>query len=86
MGKLVDVENLKEWIFNWFEMVRYYHPYAKSNNIPIDELYDILDRIEQADAIPKEWLRTWFLNNVINHGELFDLLISDWEKENGKAS
>jgi len=39
-----------------------------------------------VEAITVEWLRTWFLNNVINHGELFDLLITDWEKENGKAN
>lgn len=35
---------------------------------------------EEDDAIPVEWLRTWLLKNVINHGELFDLLITDWEK------
>ena len=44
-GRLIDVEELKEWVLNWFEVNRYYHPYAKDNNIPTTELYDIIDRI-----------------------------------------
>ncbi len=44
-GRLIDADELKEWIANWFTMNRQYHPYAKDNNIPITELYDILDRI-----------------------------------------
>ena len=49
---IVDVNVLKEWVQNWFCMNRYYHPYSKSNNIPIPELYDILERISTVDAVP----------------------------------
>ena len=50
--KLFDVKTLKEWIENWFEVNAYYHPYSKSNNIPIPELYDILKRMPTVDAEP----------------------------------
>lgn len=42
---LIDVSVLKEWIENWFTKNRFYHPYAKNNNIPITELYDILEQM-----------------------------------------
>lgn len=48
--KLIDVITLKEWIENWFTKNRLYHPYAKKNNIPITELYDILEQIPPVDA------------------------------------
>ena len=48
MDKIISVNELKEWIFNWFRMNKYYHPYSKSNNIPIDELYSILDSIPES--------------------------------------
>jgi len=50
--RLIDVKELKEWIENWFEVNAYYHPYSKSNNIPIPELYDILKRMPTVDAEP----------------------------------
>lgn len=43
--RLINADALKEWVENWFRMNRNYHPYAKSNNIPITELYDILERM-----------------------------------------
>ena len=46
--RLIDVSVLKEWIENWFTKNRYYHPYAKNNNIPITELYDILEQLPSA--------------------------------------
>lgn len=48
--KLIDVRALKEWVENWFTKNRFYHPYAKNNNIPITELYDILELIPSIDA------------------------------------
>ena len=48
MGKLIDVSVLKEWVENWFTKNRFYHPYAKNNNIPITELYDILEQMPAA--------------------------------------
>ena len=49
--KLIDVRALKEWVKNWFTKNRLYHPYAKNNNIPITELYDILELMPSADAV-----------------------------------
>ena len=47
--RLIDVSALKEWVKNWLTVNRYYHPYSKRNDIPIDELYDILDRMPTAE-------------------------------------
>lgn len=47
--KTVSVDELKEWVFNWFEKNRYYHPYSKGNDIPISELYDILEQMPSAE-------------------------------------
>lgn len=52
MDRLISADALKEWIENWFVMNSYYHPYSKSNNIPIPELYDILERMPTVDAEP----------------------------------
>jgi hypothetical protein len=50
--RLIDVSELKEWIKNWFTKNRLYHPYAKNNNIPITELYDILEQLPSA----QQWI------------------------------
>ena len=55
--KLIDVSVLKEWVENWFTKNRFYHPYAKNNNIPITELYDILEQMPSAQP------------EVLAHGE-----------------
>ena len=52
--KIISVDELKKWIENWFYTVKYYHPYSKSNNIPIDELYDILDRMPSVNGNAEE--------------------------------
>ena len=49
MPKYIEEKELREWVQNWFEKNRYYHPYSKSNNIPIPELYDILEQMPSAD-------------------------------------
>lgn len=46
--RLISVSALKEWVENWFTKNRFYHPYAKDNNIPIVELYDILEQMPSA--------------------------------------
>lgn len=48
--RLIDANELKEWVENWLETNKYYHPYSKSNNIPINELYDILEHMPTVDA------------------------------------
>ena len=48
---MVDVSVLKEWVENWFYMNRNYHPYSKSNDIPIPELHDILERMPTVDVV-----------------------------------
>lgn len=57
--RLINADELKEWVENWFEKNRYYHPHSKANNIPIPELYDILERMPTVEAEPirhGEWL------------------------------
>ena len=49
--KTISVNELKEWIENWFYKNKYYHPYSKNNSIPITELYDILDQISQSFTV-----------------------------------
>ena len=51
--RLISVSALKEWVENWFTKNRFYHPYAKDNNIPIVELYDILEQMPSAQP---EWV------------------------------
>ncbi len=53
--RLIDVSVLKEWVENWFTKNRFYHPYAKDNNIPITELYDILEQMPTITQNPDEW-------------------------------
>lgn len=53
--RLIEVNVLKEWIENWFTKNRLYHPYAKNNNIPITELYDILEQMPSAQPEQDEW-------------------------------
>ena len=55
MSKHIDVDELKEWIQNWFEKNRYYHPYSKSNDIPIPELYDILEQMSPVQS-ESQWI------------------------------
>ena len=56
-AKVIDVPTLKEWVENWFTKNRQYHPYAKNNNIPITELYDILEQIPTIDPVRKgKWI------------------------------
>ena len=56
--RLIDVSTLKEWVENWFTKNRFYHPYAKNNNIPIPELYDILEQMPTAQPERKgRWVK-----------------------------
>lgn len=58
MPKYIEEKELREWIQNWFEMNRYYHPYSKTNDIPIPELYDILERMPTSD-VPERNVGKW---------------------------
>lgn len=58
MPKYIEEKELREWVQNWFEKNRYYHPYSKSNDIPIPELYDILERMPTAD-VPERNVGKW---------------------------
>ena len=50
--RLIDANELKEWIENWVTVNKYYHPYSKSNNIPINEVYAILKQMPAIDTDP----------------------------------
>ena len=54
--RLIDVSVLKEWVENWFTKNRFYHPYAKNNNIPITELYDILEQMPTIEERKGKWI------------------------------
>lgn len=93
--RLIEVDNLKSWIENWFDKNKYYHPYSKSENISKSELYDILDQIENVDAIPVEWIKkqiekyaTFEFHLDVDDIEAracLEYLLEDWEKENGRS-
>ena len=51
MTRYIDADELNEWMKNWLKMDHYYHPYAR-NNIPINELEDIVERMPTVDAVP----------------------------------
>lgn len=53
-GMKIESETLKEWIGAWFVKNKYYHPYSKENNIPIPELYDLIDRLSKYESDKKE--------------------------------
>lgn len=53
--RLISVDELKEWVKNWFDVNRNYHPYSKQNNIPIPELYDILERMPTIERKTGKW-------------------------------
>lgn len=59
MSRLISVDELKEWIKNWFDVNRNYHPYSKQNNIPIQELYDILERMPTIEERKKGSVGRW---------------------------
>lgn len=57
--RLISVDELKEWVKNWFVVDRHYHPYRKKNNIPIPELYDILERMPTIEERKTgKWIHT----------------------------
>ncbi len=56
---LIDVSVLKEWVENWFTKNRLYHPYAKNNNIPITELYDILEQMPTIEDLSAFCDKLW---------------------------
>lgn len=55
MGKTVDTDTIMEWVQSWFVKNKYYHPYSKQSNIPISELYDILEQMPPAQPEP-QWI------------------------------
>ena len=49
--RIIDADELKEWMTNWLKMDHYYHPDAR-NDIPINEIEDIISRMPVVDAVP----------------------------------
>ena len=69
---LISREELKDYIDNWFAMVRYYHPYSKSTNIPKEEVFDIIDNTPTFDM-------EGFYKKAFQNGEKNALLIRGLE-------
>lgn len=65
MAKYIEEKELREWVENWFEKNRYYHPYSKTNDIPIPELYDILEQMPTAD-VPERNVGKWVAVKIGN--------------------
>lgn len=51
-GRLVDENEVKDWVENWLCVNKYYHPYSSSKYIPVSEFYDVLQRM--GEAVPAE--------------------------------
>lgn len=82
MTDLISRQELREWVANWFEKNRYYHPYSKSNNIPITELYDILEQLPTID--PAENGGCWGCDcKKMKHGKWLDHVRDYWCSECG---
>ena len=50
--KLISTKELKDWINNWINKDKYYHPSVVCNSIPLSELDDIIDQLPTVEAIP----------------------------------
>lgn len=60
MPKYIDVDELKDWVDNWFIVNRYYHQHSRSKNIPSSELFDLIERMPTADVIERKkgkWIK-----------------------------
>ena len=53
---LISREELKGCIEQWFAMVRYYHPYSKSTNIPKEEVFDLINHTPTVTVEPDKVL------------------------------
>ena len=76
MTDLISRQELREWVANWFEKNRYYHPYSKSNNIPITELYDILEQLPTIDPVKHG---KWIERKVTHEDNRRSTIIADWQ-------
>lgn len=62
--RLIYEEDAIEWVENILEVDKYYHPHAKSRNVPIDEVIDRLKRVPSAQ--PQRMKGRWI--NVTKTG------------------
>ena len=53
--RLIYEEDAIEWVENILEVDKYYHPHAKSRNVPIDEVIDRLKRVPSAQP-EQRWI------------------------------
>lgn len=51
-GRLVDENEVKDWVENLLYVNKYYHPYSSSKSIHVSDLYDVLQRMDAA--VPAE--------------------------------
>ena len=65
MTRLIDKDELMEWVNNWLKMDHYYHSDTR-NDIPISELEDIINRMPTVDAVP------------VRHGKWMHLGGDEW--------
>lgn len=48
----IEREEAIEWVENIMDLIKYYHPYAKSRNVSIDDVIDKLEQVPAADVEP----------------------------------
>ena len=86
MSRLIDVHKVQMKLFEECQNIRHFDKDRKKKQIfadGIDFAWVMLGNTPTVDAIPIEWLRTWFTKNGYLSGiALVDKIESDWEKEN----
>jgi Pyruvate/2-oxoacid:ferredoxin oxidoreductase delta subunit len=56
MNDLISREETISYIENWKEVNKYYHPYTKNTNIPIDEVIQIIKDVPSNNQKIGHWI------------------------------
>ena len=55
MSDLISKEETISYIENWKEVNKYYHPYTKNTNIPIDEVIQVIKDVPSNNQKTGHW-------------------------------
>lgn len=56
MSDLISREETISYIENWKEVNKYYHPYTKNTNIPIDEVIQVIKDVPSNNQKIGHWI------------------------------
>lgn len=62
MNDLISREETISYIENWKEVNKYYHPYTKNTNIPIDEVIQVIKDVPSNNQKTGHWEETTLAN------------------------